>query len=304
VITLTTPAEVRARADEARCAGDMVGLVPTMGAFHEGHLSLMRAARAANDLVIVSLFVNPTQFSPEEDLAAYPRDLERDARDAEAVGVDVLFAPSVETMYPRPPLTTVSLAQLTQRLCGASRPHHFAGVATVVTKLFSIVGPCTAYFGKKDFQQLVVVRRLAADLDLPVTVVGCPIVREPDGIAMSSRNAYLSSEERPAATVLFRALEGAIKTVMSGERDPARVREVAVDLIAGEPLARLDYAEVVRADDLSAVTRLEDGVEHLVALAVHFGTTRLIDNTTFTTDANDLRFDLRGFGRTAQESSH
>lgn len=305
MITLTTPIEVRARADEVRCAGDTVGLVPTMGAFHEGHLSLMRAARGASDLVVVSLFVNPTQFSPEEDLAAYPLDPEGDARAAEEAGVDVLFAPSVETMYPHPPLTTVSVSQLTDGLCGASRPHHFAGVATVVTKLFSIVGPCNAFFGKKDFQQLVVVRRLAADLDLGVTVVGCPIVREPDGIAMSSRNDYLSAEERPAATVLFRALEGALKTVMSGERDPARIREVAVDLIAAEPLARLDYAEVVRADDLSPAAQIEDGVEHLVALAVHFGKTRLIDNVTFTLDApGEIRFDLQGFGRTAQESSH
>jgi pantoate--beta-alanine ligase len=272
-----------------------------MGAFHEGHLSLMRAARAADDLVVVSLFVNPTQFSPEEDLDAYPHDVEGDARAAEEVGVDVLFAPSVETMYPRPPVTTVTVSQLTDGLCGASRPHHFAGVTTVVTKLFSIVGPCTAYFGKKDFQQLAVVRRMAEDLDLPVTVVGCPIVREPDGVAMSSRNAYLSSEERPSATVLFRALEAAIKTVMSAERDPARVRGAAVDMVASEPRAQLDYAEVVRAGDLSPVSRIEDGTEHVVALAVRLGRTRLIDNATFTTDGDTIRFDLQGFGRSTQE---
>jgi pantoate--beta-alanine ligase len=296
VITLERIDEVRAHCDDARRRGSTVGFVPTMGFFHDGHVSLMDAARANNDVVVVSLFVNPTQFGPNEDLGAYPRDAEGDARRATAAGVDVLFAPSVAEMYPRPMLTSVRVDGVTDGLCGASRPHHFGGVATVVTKLLSIVGPCTAYFGKKDYQQLVVVRRLVADLDLPVEVVGCPIVREPDGLAMSSRNAYLSPDERPAAAVLYRALEGALKTVMSGERNAARVRDAAVEIIGSEPLVNLEYAEVVRGDDLRPVAELEDGVEHVVALAARAGTTRLIDNATFTTDRHDLRFDLYGFG--------
>lgn len=287
MITVTTIAELRARCDEVRCAGNTVGFVPTMGAFHDGHLSLMRAARASHGFVVVSLFVNPTQFSADEDLSAYPRDPEGDARAAESVGVDVLFVPTVETMYQRPPLTSVSVSELGDRLCGLSRPHHFGGVATVVTKLFSIVGACMAYFGQKDFQQLAIVRRLATDLDLPVTVTGCPTVREPDGLALSSRNAYLTPDERPTATVLFRSLEAAIKTVTSGERDAAAIRDVVVDLVMTEPLATLDYAEVLRADDLAPVDRIEDGIEHVVALAVQFGRARLIDNATFTTDSDD-----------------
>jgi pantoate--beta-alanine ligase len=295
-------AEVRARCDDARHEGKTVGLVPTMGAFHDGHCSLMRAAVAGNDLVVVSLFVNPTQFGPTEDLAAYPRDLDGDARAAERAGVDVLFAPAVDEMYPQPPVTSIAVSGLTDGLCAASRPHHFGGVASVVTKLFSIIGPCAAYFGKKDFQQLAVVRRLVADLNLPVAVIGCPTVRELDGLAMSSRNAYLSSAERQAATVLFRALEGALKTVMSGERDPGRIREAAVDLVHGEPRARLEYAEVVRADDLAAIERVDDGVGYVVALAAHVGSTRLIDNATFTVEGRTITFDLPGFGRTNQES--
>jgi pantoate--beta-alanine ligase len=267
-----------------------------MGFFHDGHVSLMEAARAEHDLVVVSLFVNPTQFGPAEDLDSYPRDAEGDAKRAAAAGVDVLFSPSVEEMYPRPMLTSVRVEGVTDGLCGASRPHHFGGVATVVTKLFSIAGSCTAYFGKKDYQQLVVVRRLAADLDIPVKVVGCPIVREPDGLAMSSRNAYLSSGERPAAAVLYRALEGALKTVMSGERNAARVRDATLEIVRTEPLMNLEYAEVVRADDLASVAQLEDSVEYVIALAARAGTTRLIDNATFTIDGHDLHFDLYGFG--------
>jgi pantoate--beta-alanine ligase len=282
VKTVTTIADMRALTEDVRRGGGTVGFVPTMGFFHEGHLSLMRAAREHHDLVVVSLFVNPTQFAPNEDLAAYPRDAEGDAAAAAGAGVDVLFAPSVEEMYPRPPVTTVMVGGLTDGLCGVSRPEHFAGVATVVTKLFSIVGPCTAYFGNKDFQQRQVVRRLVADLDLPVRVVGCPIVRESDGLAMSSRNAYLEPDERAAATVLSRALERALAVVTAGERDPGVVRAGLVDTIEQEPLARLDYAEVVRAEDLAPMERLEEGVEHVAVLAVNVGRTRLIDNVTFT----------------------
>jgi len=296
VITIERIGALREQCDDARRRECSVGFVPTMGFFHDGHVSLMEAARSAHDLVVVSLFVNPTQFGPTEDLDAYPRDAEGDARRAAAAGVDVLFAPLIEEMYPRPMLTSVRVEGVTDGLCGASRPHHFGGVATVVTKLFSIVGPCTAYFGKKDYQQLVVVRRLAADLDIPVEVVGCSIVREPDGLAMSSRNAYLSSDERPAAAVLYRALEGAIKNVMSGERNVARVRDAAVEIVSTEPLMSLEYAEVVRGDDLASVTQLENGVEYVIALAARAGATRLIDNATFQIDGHDIHFDLYGFG--------
>ncbi|MET0276286.1 MAG: pantoate--beta-alanine ligase, partial [Acidimicrobiia bacterium] len=205
MITVTTIAEVRASCDAARRRGARVGFVPTMGYFHEGHRSLMRAARADNDFVVVSLFVNPTQFGANEDLDAYPRDLEGDSTAAESEGVDVLFMPTVAEMYPAGARTTVHVDGLTAGLCGASRPGHFDGVTTVVAKLFSIIGPCRAYFGRKDAQQLAVIRRMTTDLDLPVDVVGSPLVREPDGLAMSSRNAYLSSDERRTALVLSRA---------------------------------------------------------------------------------------------------
>jgi pantoate--beta-alanine ligase len=289
VIALDRIADVRKHCDEARRTGT-VGFVPTMGFFHEGHLSLMRAARHEHDLVVVSLFVNPMQFGPAEDLDAYPRDLERDAELATATGVDVLFAPSTEEMYPcGPPRTSVAVRGLTEGLCGASRPHHFGGVATVCTKLFSIVGPCGAYFGRKDFQQLRVVQQVVADLDLPVEVVGCPIVREPDGVAMSSRNAYLSSHERAAATVLVKALAAGVDAARTAHGgSTAAVREAARATIASEPLAELDYAEVVRAGDLQPVDTIGSGVEMLVALAVRIGRTRLIDNATFTSDGVEV----------------
>ncbi len=292
MITLEHIAAIRARCDEVRRADQAVALVPTMGFFHEGHLALMRTARATHDFVVVSLFVNPTQFGPTEDLDAYPRDPEGDASAAADEGVDVLFAPSVAEMYPRPGLTTVTVSEVAKGLCGISRPHHFGGVATVVTKLFSIVGPCTAYFGKKDFQQLVVVRRLVQDLNLPVEVVAVSTVREPDGLALSSRNAYLAPDERHAATVLFRALTAAVEALSGGERDAPRVRAAAAELIAAEPMANLEYVEVVRADDLVPVDRCEDGVEHVIALAVRIGKTRLIDNTTFTLAAGRVDADL------------
>jgi pantoate--beta-alanine ligase len=295
VITLDRILDVRKHCDEVRTTGGTVGFVPTMGYFHEGHLRLMRTARANHDLVVVSLFVNPTQFGPEEDLAAYPRDFDRDVAVAEQAGADLLFAPPVDELYPDgTPMTSVHVAGLSEGLCGASRPHHFGGVATVCAKLFSIVGPCTAYFGKKDFQQLRVVHRLVTDLDLPVVVVGCPTTREADGLAMSSRNRYLAPTDRDAATVLFRSLRAALESVMSGARDAAAVREAAAVTIAAEPLAELDYVEVVRADDLRSVERIEDGVAMVVALAVRIGGTRLIDNATFTVDGHRIRFDLEG----------
>jgi pantoate--beta-alanine ligase len=290
VIILHDLADVRHCCDDARRAGRTIGLVPTMGGFHDGHRSLMRAARVGNDLVVVSLFVNPTQFGPGEDLAGYPRDLDRDAATAAAEGVDVLFAPSVEVMYPDSPRTTVHVAGLTERLCGASRPTHFDGVATVVTKLFSIVGPCTAYFGRKDAQQLAVVRRLATDLNLAVEVVGCPLLRDVDGVALSSRNAYLDPHERRAATVLVRALRRAAVAIRAGERDAVAVRDLTAATIATEPAVRLDYAELVDAATIEPVTLVEGSV--LLAVAAYVGPARLIDNLAIHATHDRVDLDL------------
>jgi pantoate--beta-alanine ligase len=289
VIVVETLADVRAACDGMRARGGTVGLVPTMGYFHEGHRSLMRAARAAHDAVVVSLFVNPTQFGPNEDLDAYPRDFESDRAVATAEGVDVLFMPAVAEMYPEGSQTTVHVAGLTDGLCGASRPGHFDGVTTVVAKLFSIIGPCTAYFGRKDAQQLAVVRRMTADLNLPVAVVGCPLVREPDGVAMSSRNSYLSSDDRRRATVLVRALRAAGDAVISGERDAHAVHDVLRGVLDSEPEVRVDYAEIVDATTLQPVERIE--ADTLIALAAHIGSTRLIDNIALTFDGNAAQVD-------------
>jgi pantoate--beta-alanine ligase len=289
VIIVDTIAACRAACADARVRGGTVGLVPTMGYFHEGHRSLMRAARRNHDLAVVSLFVNPTQFGPAEDLDAYPRDLARDRDVAIAEDVDVLFTPSVAEMYPGGTCTTVHVAGLTDGLCGASRPGHFDGVTTVVAKLFSIVGPCSAYFGRKDAQQLAVVRRMAVDLHLPVDVVGCPLVREPDGVAMSSRNSYLSSDERSRATVLVRALRAAADAVQSGERDAKRVRTVLAEVLATEAAVRVDYAEVVNAVTMQRIDVLSGDV--LVAIAAFVGGTRLIDNVTLSFDGDSIVVD-------------
>jgi pantoate--beta-alanine ligase len=291
-------AELRAALDAARTQGRTVGFVPTMGAFHEGHRSLMRAARANHDTVVVSLFVNPLQFGPAEDLDRYPRDLSGDVAAAGAEGVDIVFAPPVEEMYPgagnspdgAPPLTTVSVAGLTDGLCGSARAGHFDGVATVVAKLFNIVGPSTAYFGRKDAQQLAVVRRMASDLCLPVEVVGCPLVREADGLAMSSRNRNLSAVEREAATVIHRGLQSGAEVVLAGERDAGKLRRVVANVLTTEPLVRLEYAEVVTADTLVPLEEL--GGEVLVAVAARVGDVRLIDNMTIHVDARGAVVDL------------
>jgi pantoate--beta-alanine ligase len=277
---VATIAELRAILDGERAAGRSVGFVPTMGYLHDGHASLMRAARADTDVVVASIFVNPLQFGAGEDLDAYPRDLDRDTELAAASGVDLLFTPAVEEMYPRPVLTTVTVAQVSEGLEGASRPTHFSGVATVVAKLFSIVGPCRAYFGAKDFQQVAVVRRMTEDLSLPVEVVACPTRREPDGLAMSSRNVYLTPEERAAAPVVYTALRSGAAAIAAGERDPATVRELMAQIIEAEPLAQLDYAEVVDADSFTVPEPL-DGNLRLLA-AVRFGRARLIDNVGVT----------------------
>ena len=276
---VTTIADVRERHDSTRSWGGVIGLVPTMGYLHAGHASLMTAARNRCDLVTASLFVNPLQFGPSEDLSTYPRDFDRDVALAEAAGVDVLFAPSVEEMYPRGrPLTSVSVDHLDQRWEGAARPGHFAGVATVVAKLFAIAGPCRAYFGLKDYQQLQVVRRMAADLDLPVDVVGCPIVREPDGLALSSRNVYLDEAERKAARCLRGALEAAQSAVQTGARSADALDRVMADEVGTEPLAGLDYAAVVDAGTLErAPASLEPG-EYRLLIAARVGKPRLIDN--------------------------
>ncbi len=262
---------------EARAAGRTVGLVPTMGFLHAGHRSLIERARAENDTVVVSIFVNPLQFNPGEDFDDYPRDLARDLQVCVEAGADIVFVPDLGEMYPEPVVTTVRLGTLADVLCGVSRAGHFDGVATVVAKLFSIVGECSAYFGEKDFQQLTVVSRMAADLSMPVRVVGCPTVREPDGLALSSRNAYLSEAERSQAPVLRRALVSGAALVQSGETSPAVVEAEMAAVIATAPLARIDYTAAVSASTLTADGPLQ-GDTRLLA-AVRFGRARLIDNT-------------------------
>ena len=267
---------IRHRLDDDRARGSSVGFVPTMGFLHAGHRSLMARARSENDVVATSIFVNPLQFAPVEDLADYPRDLERDTRLCVEAGVDVLFVPSVEEMYPDPVATAVTVAELSEVLEGTSRPTHFAGVATVVAKLFSIIGPCSAYFGEKDYQQLLVIRRLAADLSMPIRVVGCEIVREADGLAMSSRNIYLSADDRADATVLRRALDAGVASVEAGGTDPTEVEAVMAGVIGESERAVIDYVAAVSATTLTTERPLVGDVRLLVA--VRFDSTRLIDN--------------------------
>ena len=276
VTSITTIAELRALLDGARAGGETVGFVPTMGYLHAGHASLMDAARAAHEVVVTSIFVNPLQFGPTEDLDAYPRDLSGDTELADRCGVDLLFVPSTLEMYPDQIRTTVSVGGVSQVLEGRARPTHFDGVATVVAKLFAIVGACHAFFGEKDFQQLAVVRQMVRDLSMPVEVVGCPTVREPDGLALSSRNAYLTPAERAAAPVVHAALQAGRAAVLAGERHPAVVRARMAALIEDEPLGELDYAEVVDATTLAVPDPLH-GTLRLLA-AARFGRARLIDN--------------------------
>lgn len=277
-MVVRTVSEVRAALDAARARGETVALVPTMGALHEGHLSLIRAARAENDVVVVSIFVNPAQFGPKEDLARYPRDLERDRRLCENAGADLIFSPAVEEMYPEGFSTWVEVEGLTNHLCGRSRPGHFRGVCTVVAKLFNICSPDRAYFGEKDAQQLAVITRMARDLDLRVVVVPCPTVREADGLAMSSRNARLTPEERAQAPALYRALTVVKDRVEAGERDAGRLEDSIRAVLAEASLGRVDYVETVGAEDLTPATVVEGTC--LIAVAVEFegSGTRLIDN--------------------------
>ncbi len=274
---ISNPKDMQALAQDWRGLGHKVALVPTMGYFHQGHLSLMEYGKTVADRLVVSLFVNPTQFGPNEDLDRYPRDLERDAALARELGVDVLYTPAAAAMYPAGYQTYVEVERLSQGLCGASRPGHFRGVATVVLKLFNQVQPHVAVFGEKDFQQLAVIKRMAADLDLTVEVVGRPIVREPDGLALSSRNTYLNPEERAAALCLYRALLGARELVLSGAKTRENILEAVRQIITSTPHTRIDYLALVDPETLREVETINEAARLL--LAVWVGKTRLIDNT-------------------------
>jgi len=273
---IRTISELRQALRPYRQRGSRIGFVPTMGALHEGHLSLIRRARQECDVVVVSIYVNPTQFGPAEDFDRYPRQLEKDLQACEQEGVDFVFAPSDREMYGDGTLTTVHVARLTDRLCGPFRPGHFDGVCTVVAKLFNIVQPDAAYFGQKDAQQAVVIRRMTADLNFPVEIVVCPTVRESDGLAASSRNAYLTEQQRRQATCIYRALKAAEEEILAGQREPAvlidKIRQVILD--AGP--CEIDYIEIVDPETLEPVRKVSGRV--LIATAVRIGNTRLIDN--------------------------
>ena len=278
--TASTVAEVRERVRAWKREGLSVGLVPTMGFLHEGHKSLIVRAAAENDRVVVSDFVNPTQFGPNEDLESYPRDFERDCALCEEAGAALVFHPEPSEMYAPDACTYVNMDALTHELCGLTRPIHFRGVCTVVSKLFNIVTPDRAYFGQKDAQQLAVIRRMVRDLNFGIEVVGCPIVREEDGLAKSSRNTYLSAEERAAALCLSRAVFAGQKMVEEGERDAERVLAAMRAVIEAEPLAKIDYVKMVDFDTIEQIARIEDAPV-LCAMAVYVGETRLIDNFIF-----------------------
>lgn len=276
---VTRISELKQKIHAARAAGQTIGVVPTMGYLHEGHLTLMRRARAEQGFVIATLFVNPLQFGPQEDFAVYPRDLNRDRALAETTEIDILFAPSVDEMYPAGngrSMTFVDVEKITATLCGASRPGHFRGVATVVTKLFNITEADVGYFGQKDAQQVAVIRQMVDDLNMNVKIVAVPIVREADGLALSSRNQYLSPAERQAALVLSSALARARELLSEGERDAQTILTSLGEMISQEPLAEVDYISIVNTQTLEPLERIED--KALIALAVRFGKTRLIDN--------------------------
>lgn len=271
--------KVRNQVSEWKKSGLTVGLVPTMGYLHEGHKSLIDTARKENDRVVVSIFVNPMQFGPSEDLASYPRDLDKDAKLCETAGVDLIFHPEPEEMYAPGFCSYVDMDGLTKELCGKSRPVHFRGVQTVVLKLFHIVTPDRAYFGQKDAQQLAVVRRMVRDLDVGTEIIGCPIVREEDGLAKSSRNTYLNEKERQAALVLSRSLRVGKALIEAGEKDAASVRQAVTQEISKEPMAKIDYVDVVDFETVTPVNAIDpDHGPVLVAIAVFIGKTRLIDN--------------------------
>ncbi|RIV26680.1 pantoate--beta-alanine ligase [Alicyclobacillaceae bacterium I2511] len=274
--TITSIRLLRNALSPLRNAGRSIGLVPTMGYLHEGHARLVSTAREQNDVVVVSIFVNPLQFGPNEDFAQYPRDLHHDEQMLTALGCDFIFAPSVNEMYPEPAVTVVDLPEMGQVLCGRTRPIHFRGVATVVSKLLHIVQPDKAYFGQKDGQQLAIILRMVQDLNLPLAIVGVPTVRESDGLAKSSRNIFLSVQDRPHATVLYRALQVARDDIEAGQRFAAEVMAHMAALISAEPTVRLDYAEAVDARTLQPLSVLSGTV--MLAVAAYVGKTRLIDN--------------------------
>lgn len=276
---IKTIKEMKAISSQARGVGKRIAFVPTMGFFHEGHLSLMREGRRRGDLLVVSLFVNPTQFAPQEDFKSYPRDFERDSKMAKEIGTDILFAPEAGEMYPSDHQTFVRVEKVTRGLCGKSRPTHFQGVATVVLMLFEIVMPHVAIFGEKDYQQLVTIRQMVRDLHLSVEVVGMPTVREADGLAMSSRNTYLQPDERKAALSLYRSLQRAKELLRKGEQKVSRILDEMEGILQSEPLVRKDYVQICDADTLQEVDRIEGGV--VVALAAYLGNTRLIDNLVY-----------------------
>jgi len=276
---IKTIKEMKEFSSRVRGAGKTIAFVPTMGSFHEGHLSLMREGRKKGDLLVVSLFVNPTQFAPHEDFKNYPRDFEKDSRMAEEAGTDILFAPEADEMYPSDHQTLVLVERVTRNLCGRSRPTHFRGVATVVMMLFEIVMPHMAFFGEKDYQQLITIRRMVRDLHMSVEVVGMPTVRETDGLAMSSRNTYLLPKERSAARSLYRSLQRAKELLQKREQRASRILDEMKEILQAEPLVRMDYVQICDADTLQDVDRIEGDV--VIALAAYLGKTRLIDNLVY-----------------------
>jgi pantoate--beta-alanine ligase len=276
---ITTINEMKSIVSQARQRGKTISVVPTMGYLHEGHLSLMKEGRRRGDLLIVTLFVNPTQFGPAEDFKKYPRDFERDRRMTEEVGTDFLFAPEAVEMYPPDHQTIVRVEKVTQNLCGKSRPTHFQGVTTVVMMLFQILTPDVAIFGQKDYQQLVAIQQMVRDLHMNVEIVGMPTVREPDGLAMSSRNTYLKPEQRKAALSIHRALLAGCGLLHKGERNADRILDEVGSILQSEPLVRIDYVQLCDARTLQDVTRIEDDV--VIAIAAYLGETRLIDNITY-----------------------
>lgn len=273
---VSTVCETRAQVKEWKNQGLTVGLVPTMGYLHEGHQSLIKKAVEENDRVVVSVFVNPIQFAPNEDLETYPRDLEADKRLCDSTGADLIFHPTPDEMYPDGFSTHIQMDNLTKELCGKTRPTHFGGVCTVVGKLFNIVQPDKAYFGQKDAQQLAIIKRMVRDLNFDIEIVGCPIIREPDGLAKSSRNTYLNADERKAALILSKAIKLGEELVADGERNAQTVIKAMTDKINTEPLARIDYVNVVDALSIEPLDVIKGEV--LVAIAVYIGKTRLIDN--------------------------
>ncbi len=274
---IRTIPEMQRYADQQRRAGKTIGFVPTMGYLHEGHLSLMRLARPRCDVLVVSIFVNPTQFGPNEDFDRYPRDFEHDEQLCRQERVDVVFYPDVQEMYPLPYYTYIDVEKLSETMCGASRPGHFRGVATVVTKLFNIVKPHLAVFGQKDYQQALIIQQMVRDLNFDIEILLGPIVREPDGLAMSSRNQYLSPEERRKARILYQSLQLAQQRVSAGERDARKIQAAMEAMIQQVPGVQIDYVVIVDGRTLEPIAEIRDGT--LVALAVRIGQTRLIDNT-------------------------